>query len=314
MQADLPVIDPKRCITCGACVDICPDLILQRGADGSPVIAGERCMLCGHCAALCPVEAITIPALGDTLGLVTFVEHEQQLDRAAIAPADLLLVMRQRRSCRRFTTAPVELSLLGDLVKVGTTAPSGTNSQGWQFIILPERRDVERLGEATADFYRRLNSKAANPFYRLLGRLFADDALTRYFERYYQAVSEAVAQWQEQRIDRLFHGAPSAIIVAADKSSSCPAEDALLATQNILLAAQSLGLGTCLIGFVVEAARRDKRIVSLLRLGKDERIYSVIACGHPAVRFQRPAARKRVQPRIIRIGEEKARPCRTCKQ
>ncbi len=53
----------------------------------------------------------------------------------------------------------------------------------------------------------------------------------------------------EKGKDLLFHGAPAAIIVASKEEASCPSEDSLLATQNILLGAHSLGLGTCLVGF-----------------------------------------------------------------
>lgn len=304
-QSELPVIDNTICIACGACIDICPDRVLQTGEKGDVIIVGERCMLCGHCHALCPVEAISIPALKYDLGLVNIGEKSFTSQTEPVAPAALLQLMRARRSCRVFKSDPVELSLLTDLVRIGTTAPSGTNSQGWQFIVLPERSDVEQLGEVTSEFYRNLNRKAANPFYRFLARLFAGDALGRYYRRYYTTIEQSLAQWREKRIDRLFHGAPAAIIVAADKSSSCPVEDALLATQNILLAAQSMELGTCLIGFVVEAARRDKRIGSLLRLGVNERIHSVIACGYPEITFLRATGRKSVEPRIVRLFQEK---------
>ena len=39
--------------------------------------------------------------------------------------------------------------------------------------------------------------------------------------------------------------------VATAPGASSPKEDALLASQNILLAAHAMGLGTCLIGFAV---------------------------------------------------------------
>ncbi|MBE0583105.1 MAG: nitroreductase family protein [Desulfofustis sp.] len=303
-QCELPIIDHACCTGCGACIDVCPDRILAADTSGRPEIVGQHCMLCGHCAALCPEGAITIAALADTLSLTLIDEQAPSDGPAAIAPADLVALMRRRRSCRRFTTEPVATALLSDLAKIGTTAPSGTNSQGWSFVILPRRTDVERLGQATADFYHRLNKMAANPWYRLASRLFAGDALNRYYRCYYQTIDQALRQWRKERIDRLFHGAPAAIIVTGATTASCPTEDALLATQSILLAAESCGLGTCLIGFVVEAARRDPAIAQLLRLGAEERIHAVIACGHPASIFRRPAGRKPIQPRILMIDPE----------
>lgn len=301
---NLPVIDRDICTACGACIAVCPDRVLKRDSEGKPVINGEHCMICSHCYAVCPVKAIAIPGLENNLRLTCMDEEEEGTGAADFSTRDLVGLMRRRRSCRAFQPGHVEQSLLGDLVKIGTTAPSGTNSQGWQFLILPERRDVMRLGAATAEFYRDLNKKAVNPLYRLAARLFAGDALGRYYQRYYQTVKAGLEQWDESGVDLLFHGAPAAILVAADETSSCPAEDALLATQNILLAAQSLGLGTCLIGFVVEALKRDRRISVMLGLGKNERVFSVIACGYPAIAFHRPAGRKPIRPKILNLSRE----------
>lgn len=295
---ELPVIDADLCIACNKCIDVCPDRILKTGREGEIIVLNEQCMLCGHCQAVCPVEAIVIPALTSHLGLQSM-DEEEASGLPGVSTAALLQLMRARRSCRLFTKDPVELSLLTDLVKIGTTAPSGTNSQGWQFIILPKRADVQRLGETTAAFYRDLNKKAANPFYRLISRLVAGEALSNYYKKYYATIKQGINDWDTHGVDRLFHGASAAIVVGADQSASCPAEDSLLATQNILLAAQSMGLGTCLIGFVVEAAKRDKRISTLLQLGDNEHIYSVIACGYSAVRYKRAAGRRVVTPRII---------------
>ena len=93
----------------------------------------------------------------------------------------------------------------------------------------------------------------------------------------------------------------AAILVTGKKDASCPAEDALLATQNILLAAHAMGLGSCLIGFVVEAMRRDAKLRRQIGIADDEEIYSVIALGYPAVNYLRPANRKVVVPRIVKL-------------
>lgn len=303
-RADLPVIDGQRCTACGACIDICPERVLSLGPGGTVERIGEACMLCGHCAAICPVEAVVLPGCSATLGLKTIAESRLPTERVPVAIVDLLSLMRQRRSCRRFTAEPVDSDILADLARIGTTAPSGTNDRPWRFVILPERSGVVQLGAVTADFYRRLNRKAANPLYRIIDRLITGGALTKYYHSYLQPITAALLEWQETQVDRLFHGAPAVIIVAADNQASCPAEDALLATQNMLLAAQALDLGTCLIGFVVEAAKRDRRIMSLLGLGVNERVYSVIACGHPAVTFRRPAMKRQVEPRIVCMNEQ----------
>lgn len=108
--------------------------------------------------------------------------------------------------------------------------------------------------------------------------------------------------WDEKGIDRLFHGAPAVIATTGDELGSCPAEDALLAAQNMLLAAHTLGMGTCLIGFAVEAAKRSKAVRSALKLSKHECLYAVICVGFPAVNYLRTTPRKHVPAEVLTAG------------
>jgi len=262
-------------------------------------------MGCGHCQAVCPIDAIRVEGLSLSLGLSTIRETLSAIQPGEYDRAGLVQLLRSRRSCRKFTPQSVPLALLEDLVRIGTTAPSGTNSQAWNFVILPERGDVEVLGGLTADFFRQLNRKAKNPFYRFLARFFASDALGEYYRQHYLSVVQALQEWDEMRIDHLFHGATAAILVTCKKTASCPGEDALLATQNILLAAHAAGLGSCLIGYVVEAMRRSSRMRLLTVVPADEEIYSVIALGYPDVVYSRVAGRRPVRPRVLHLASNR---------
>lgn len=293
-------IDSKLCNGCGLCVPVCPDQCIALEA-GRAEIRGEKCMECGHCQAACPQGAITIQAINTELGLHHITEKQGVVQPGKYDCAELVHLMRSRRSCRNFKASAVELSLLEDLVKIATTAPSGTNSQGWNFTLLPTRREVAHLGALTAEFFRDLNAKAANPFYRLLANLFMGGSLSRYYHRYYKGIKEALREYDEEGKDRLFHGAEAAILVTVKKSASCPCEDALLASQNILLAAHALGLGSCLIGFVVEAMRRRKSMKQLMGVPGEEEIYAVIGLGYPDEKYSRVAGRKQIQPRIFNL-------------
>lgn len=295
-------VDPEACIGCGICVPICPVDALSM--DGDVALRSGDCGLgCGHCAASCPEDAITVPFIDpDALDLQTLT-----WDRTWEAPgrrdvSDLVRLMGSRRSCRSFTAAPVERAVLEDLVRIGITAPSGTNSQRWTFTIVPDRASVERVGEVVSDFFRRLNRLASRGPARLLSRVFdRKDRLGVYYREYYASVKEALEGWERERRDRLFHGATAAILVGAAPGASCPSEDALLASQNILLAAHAMGLGTCLIGFVVEAMRSDRKIARTLGIPPGERTYAVIAIGHPAERYRTAAGRKKVTPRFFEV-------------
>ena len=256
-------------------------------------------MQCGHCVAVCPESALTLRTINESLQFATFAEKSQWQSFGHTDTSDLVCLMRSRRSCRNYSDTIVPKGVLEDLVKIGTTAPSGTNSQAWTFTILPDRPQLMALGEKVANFYRNLNNKAQNPLLRIMAKLFFNDALGRYYRRYYHSIEQGLRGWDDKGEDLLFHGASAAILIGAEKRASCPCEDALLATQNILLAAHSMGLGSCLIGFVVEAARRDHRIRQFLEMEQGEALYSVIALGYPAEQYERVAGRKEIVPRYL---------------
>lgn len=283
-------IDESLCTGCGLCVQVCPDASLSL-VEGKSRVTGEVSMHCGQCAAVCPAGAISVDDLRDIV-----------LDLSDVPPVleTLFGVMRRRRSCRAYRSTPVSRPLLEDLVKMGITAPSGTACQRWAFTLLPDRNAMDAFAREIAGFYKRLNRLARNPILRFVTKLFAKDVLGKYYRRYHDTVAEALDIWEAEGRDLLFHGAPSGIVVSAHQDASCPGEDALLATQNILLAAESLGLGTCLIGFAVAAMQQDRRIGGKLGIPKEERVYTVIAIGHPSVRYARPARRK---PPVVRYFE-----------
>lgn len=296
-------IDTARCTGCGLCTEICPHRVLVI-RERKVVSMGEGCFLCGHCQAVCPENAVSLPGLPVDLDLQVIEESLQTIPAGHKEIPGLVALMHRRRSCRSYRDTPVPIALLEDLVKIATMAPSGTNSQLWKFTVLPTREDLLALGRGVADYYRRLNKLAENPFVRFMARMFDGDSLGSYYRNYYNSVAEALMDWDEEGRDRLFHGATAAILVGGEKRASCPAEDALLATQNILLAGQAVGLGSCLIGFAVEAIRREQKLQELLEMVEGEEIYSVIVLGYPAVHFLRPANRQRVVPRILRLEKD----------
>ncbi len=297
------VIDKKQCTGCGICVQICPYRAIIMTAGKAEFVLDE-CFLCGQCQAVCAVDAVIIDALESSLGLVTVQETTEVVQPGQYDTAGLVTLMRSRRSCRKYKGKAVAPAILEDLVKIGTTAPSGTNSQGWNFILLPTRGDVLVLGALTADYFRKLNKQAKSGVLRGLMKIFGHDKLGHYYRNYHDSVAEALKEWDEQGGDRLFHGATSCILVTGKRSASCPAEDALLASQNILLAAHAMGLGSCLIGFAVEALRRTPEMRKKMMVAEDEQVYSVIALGYPVVTYIRPANRKFVQPRIYTEDEQ----------
>lgn len=294
------VIDSERCIGCGLCIKVCPRQTMEI-VRGKAEVTGESCIACGHCAAACPCGLIQVPPIDPAaLEFKTFSMDEWWMPFGAYDLTGLVKLMASRRSCRNFKDSEVDRAMLEDLVRIGTTAPSGTNSQCWTFTILTTRKAVLKLAGHIADFFGKLNAMAERFLVRKVLKIFGKGDLDSYYENYYPTVKKTIEEWKESGKDRLFHGATAVIVIASKPGASCPAEDALLATQNMLLAAHAMGLGTCLIGFAVAAMSQDNNIQRSIGMTSREKVYAVIAIGHPDEVYEKVAGRKNA---VIRFYE-----------
>ncbi|HPV04513.1 MAG TPA: nitroreductase family protein [Myxococcota bacterium] len=287
-------IDHELCIGCGRCIKVCPQDTISL-IEGKAVVTGRMSLNCGHCQAICPTGAARVGALDpETHSFKTFTMTPGFVPFGGGATPELVSLMASRRSTRNYMDTPVPMDVLHDLVKVGCLAPSGTNCQLWKFGIIPDREGMLKIARLTMDFFSRTNRLAANP----LVRLFVPQ-LREYHRLYAQAVEESIQEFKAGGRESLFHGAPAAITISSKPGASCPAEDALLASQNILLAAHSMGYGTCLIGMLVEAVRHDRAIRDALRVLPGERLHSVIVVGVPNEDWKRPCGR--MKPEIFNV-------------
>lgn len=302
-KAEAPVtIDETRCTGCGSCQKVCPTgaCYLKEAKAG---FEAALCLSCGHCAASCPQEALTVPSLDPAASTyATFLADGRYLPPGEFDTVQLVRLMASRRSCRLFSSRPVERPLLEDLVKIGVLAPSGTNSQRWTFTILPDRSAVVALGQEVASFFHRLNRAARNPFLRLLLKALGSRQLDDYYRNYYDSVCRALREWRDGGRDRLFHGAPAAIVVGHRPGGATGRADCLLATQNILLAAHSMGLGSCLIGFAAVPLQQDRRCRLSVGIPAEEHVEAVIALGYPQERYLRLPGRKGFVKRYFTTG------------
>jgi nitroreductase len=94
---------------------------------------------------------------------------------------------------------------------------------------------------------------------------------------------------------RFLADAPLGVAVVINpQGSNHPVEDGSIATQNMLLAAHALGLGTCWIGCY--NSTYEERVKEILEIPKNRRVLSIISIGYPA---QSPTSTRRELSEII---------------
>ena len=99
-----------------------------------------------------------------------------------------------------------------------------------------------------------------------------------------------------------FYGAPTVVVVLVDRARSRTAvEDGCLVMQNLMLAAHSLGIGSCWIHRAREMFETDEGKDLLKEWGLEGDFVGVGNCilGYPADPI--PGARERIEARIVRV-------------
>ena len=159
--------------------------------------------------------------------------------------------MRAQRAVRRYRPDPVPDDLLLHLLDLAIRAPSGTNQQGWEFVVVRDREQMRRLG--------RLNHFPARVL-EFLGRLLRRrDAGSR-------RVLDGL-RWQADHFDEnpvvvvaCYRGLPLPFPLLATASYFASIYPAV---QNLLLAASSVGLGAVLITLPLWRVGALRRILGL---------------------------------------------------
>ena len=292
-QIPTTLIDTEKCIGCGRCITVCPSDTLEMHG-GKARVTGSTSLNCGHCQAVCPVGAIRVGAL-ETLQFQGFAIDHAWLATGGGDTAGLVRLMASRRSCRNFTSAPVERTLLEDLVTIATTAPSGSNCQDWCFVLLPDRTQVKALGSEVITVFEGINRLARKSWLCRLLSLVGYPQLQRYHDLTLTRMEERIRSWHIG-VDRLLYDAPAAILIGGLRDASTPREDALLAAQNLMLAAHTMGLGSCLIGYAVEALRRRDALARRMGVPPGQEIHAVIVLGWPDESYATLIPRRKVRP------------------
>jgi nitroreductase len=177
---------------------------------------------------------------------------------------EVIEAIKRRRSVRLYDDRPVPRDIINTILEAGNEAPSAMNSQPWRFVVVEDKETKRKLLRAALP-----NAK------RILDRVKEVDQ-----ERY-----EMIKKRYDELEDPVYYSAPAIVFVIGSgryADHSCP-----LACENMMLAAHSLGLGSCWVGFGAMVTD-DAEVRNILELKEDETIFGPIVLGYPKGHPERP--------------------------
>lgn len=155
---------------------------------------------------------------------------------------DLLSLIRHRQSCRNFDPARfVEKEKLIDILQAAALSPSACNSQPWRYIAVDEPQRVEQVAQCLQD-------SGMNKF---TGK----------------ATAFVVAIEGKQNL--------TAKVGESLKNQKFSGIDLGLSIGHLVLAAEDLGLSSCILGWF-----NERKLKMLLGIPKTRRIRLVVALGY----------------------------------
>jgi nitroreductase len=196
------------------------------------------------------------------------------------------LSILQRRSIRKFRRGQVPRHLVRRMLEMGRFAPSQGNCQPWKFVVVRDAKMIQGMEEFCVAACRKLSDdfdytrQPAGSLQRAL--LYAKtNLLTRLQPNMLHPVPMTVVKSIATGRFAVFHRAPTVILLLMDKRGiGIPAIDIGICGTNMVLAAQSYGLGTCWIGFS-KLLNESPEWVARLGVEDPYEICEAICVGYP---------------------------------
>jgi len=244
--------------------------------------AEERCINCGHCMAVCPVGALTLH--GSSHGVIGTPGAQDPEECLQIRPElnvskeQMAQLLMGRRTHRAYADRDIPRETIEEIIDVARFAPSGHNSQLTQWLVVSDKEEIRRVGQAVIDFMNA--NKEWNPDLPFPGW------------DYYGTDSDLLVDLWEKGEDPIFRGAPHLVILYGPgflKEYFIAREQAVIRQVYLELAAIPHGIGTVWNGFLTAATMMhppaQEVVGRLLPEGCD--LYDSMSIGYPKNTYQR---------------------------
>ncbi len=277
-------IDYGKCSNCGACLEGCTRCFSKK--DDRVLVHADIncCSICGRCVALCPTGAIN----HTEMDMKNF--HKIKKDKF-ILPDDLFEFLRQRRSHRAFTNKKIPEADIIKLVDIVRYAPTGSNSQMVELLLIQNPEKRKKLSDLTVDFMIKTGEESGKKAEAMKLTGEADEGEIKLMEMI-AFYGDMMRESRDAGLDPVFYNAPLVMIFHAPMQAFSKKDDCVIASTTVGLLSRTMGLEYTYIGIFEGAANNYPAVMDELKLPQGNSVYSVIILGYPKMKFFRTVDRK----------------------
>ena len=181
-----------------------------------------------------------------------------------------------RRSIRSYKEEQISNSDLNVIIEAAKHAPSGGNSQSWNFTVLQSKDKLEKLNSLVREAFKDMKVDENTYRSKKSGKIAAENSNYNFY----------------------YH-APTLIIVSNDREYSNAMADSSAALENIFLASHSLDLGSCWINQVTWFCDEPKIREQLTDFGIPE---SYVVCGAAAIGYSSSNEIKQIPRKDVTVN------------
>lgn len=234
---------------------------------------------------ICPTESIAVN--GRNMSPKDILDLPPKSARATAEQLESLLL--PRRSMRKYKEKEVDREIVDRIIQIASTAPMGIPPSEVGILVLHGRDKVKEFSSDVMATIER-TMKFVNPITMTLFRPFMKKATYEGFKEFVLPIGELMVKESRSGGDFVLYGAPVALLFHCSPYAD-PA-DCYIAATYAMIAAESLGLGTCMIGIVAPFLVRDKKLMAKYRIPRNNKPSIALILGYPVISYKHGVRRR----------------------
>lgn len=269
-------INLNLCNSCMNCLNNCPASVFQKHNDSIvPSLKNtDLCISCGHCVILCSKNAISHSFFKE--------KKIHPIHNNVLFPYKIFIeFLKSRRSIRSFNGESLSENDINNIISAAQLAPSAHNIQSTKYIVIQKPEVLNAIKENIFSYYKKLYTGLKNPINKFFAVFLYGNEMRKIIKEL-----EIIISNFNNHSDPFLHNARCLLLFYSGPTLRLPEINAQLALSNAMLAAHSLGIGTCYAGYIVTAIQRSQKLRKLLQIQKKYKVHGALALGYPQSNYK----------------------------